>query len=86
MEIISKEEAKRRIDEAPGDFVIWSAFNTVTLLHESSCRVRKSKGKRLLDRAIEIRCGDDEIMGILTFVKYREQDITNSILFPKTIG
>lgn len=40
-EYISKDEAKKRIDESPGDFIIWS-----DLIHLSE-RIEKMRGRYL---------------------------------------
>lgn len=51
---ISKEEAKRLIDEAPGK--IWlDSFNGITFIHAKPKQITPDEGKRIINKA------DDEI-------------------------
>ena len=51
---ISKEEAKRLIDEAPGK--IWlDSFNGITYIHTKPKQITPDEGKRIINKA------DDEI-------------------------
>lgn len=74
-ECISKDEAKRRIDESPGDFVIWS---NMTNLPE---KIKKSTGKSVISAAKEVSYQDNDFFGTLLLKNYNQIQNLQSILF-----
>ena len=51
---VSKEEAKRMIDAAPGNSVTIAIYNTSTMVHKPSSREKKRIGKEIIELAREI--------------------------------
>ena len=82
---VSKETAKRMIDEAPGDTVKIFYMNRDNYVHKETITKEKSEGKRLLDLAKDISYDDMEMFGILSLYGEitSERDILRNIAFPK---
>ena len=82
---VSKETAKRMIDEAPGDTVKIFYMNRDNYVHKETITKEKSEGKRLVDLAKDISYDDMEMFGILSlYVEITsERDILRNIVFPK---
>ena len=59
---VSKETAKRMIDEAPGDTVKIFYMNRDNYVHKETITKEKSEGKRLVDLAKDISYDDMEKM------------------------
>lgn len=87
--IVTKEEAKKLIDEAPGDFVIVSKINVATHRSEPNKRIKKVDGKQLVDAAKCISYQNSDFFGILscnTQGKWEEAEIKHflhNIIFPQ---
>lgn len=82
---VSKETAKRMIDEAPGDTVKIFYMNRDNYVHKETTTKEKSEGKRLVDLAKDISYDDMEMFGILSLYGEitSERDILRNIAFPK---
>lgn len=82
---VSKETAKRMIDEAPGDTVKIFYMNRDNYVHKETITKEKSEGKRLVDLAKDISYDDMEMFGILSLYGEitSERDILGNIAFPK---
>lgn len=82
---VSKEEAKRIIDEAPGDIVYIAVYNKKTLLHKENKKKNKSYGKSLIDTAKEIGYQNNEIFGVIALEGMINVDHNwmQNILFPQ---
>ncbi len=84
-EIITKEEAKRRIDESPGEYVIWDSIKRACFVHESR-RISKEKSEKLIDLANKILYQDNSYFGVLSLEvgkKIKDPNIVNNLLFPQ---
>lgn len=82
---VSKTEAKRMIDEAPGDSVTILYMNRSSHIHQEARRTNKAEGKELLNIAREIFYNDMEMFGMLSLngELKNEEDILRNIAFPK---
>lgn len=77
---VSKEEAKKMIDDAPG--MIWiDSFNGVTFIHTKPKRISADESKRMINKAEVIDYLDNEFFGHLCLEGVQEQIIHN-INFP----
>lgn len=84
-EIITKEEAKRRIDESPGEYVIWDSIRKSCFVHDSK-RISKEKSEELIDLANKILYQDNSCFGVLSLEvgkKIKDNNIINNLLFPQ---
>lgn len=81
---VTKEEAKRIIDEAPGEMITIIAWNRATLVHKPTVRKNKIYGKNLVDLAKEVSFADDEVFQTLYLDgEVRNPDLLRNILLPK---
>lgn len=82
---VSKETAKRMIDEAPGDTVKIFYINRENFVHKETVTKEKLEGKRLVDLAKDISYDDMEMFGMLSLYGEitSERDILRNIAFPK---
>lgn len=82
---VSKREAKRMIDEAPGDSITILYMNRSSHVHQETRRANKAEGKELLNIAREIFYNDMEMFGMLSLNgEFKsEEDILRNIAFPK---
>lgn len=82
---VSKETAKRMIDEAPGDTVKIFYINRENFVHKETVAEGKLEGKRLVDLAKDISYDDMEMFGMLSLYGEitSERDILRNIAFPK---
>lgn len=82
---VSKETAKRMIDEAPGDTVKIFYINHENFVHKETVTEGKLEGKRLVDLAKDISYDDMEMFGMLSLYGEitSERDILRNIAFPK---
>lgn len=83
--IVSKEEAKQMIDDAPGDMVIITNMDVKSLTHYNSEKKSKEKSKKLIDIAKEVGYQDNNIFGIICLEKEKtiDQHKIQNILFPR---
>lgn len=82
---VSKEEAKKMIDEAPGDVVYVATFNRQSYIHKENKRKNKVFGKDLIDIAKEIGYQNNEVFGVISLegIKNVDQNWIQNILFPQ---
>lgn len=87
MILVSKEEAKRMIDESPSEMIVISTINPVTLIHGTSKKVKKKKGKSLVDKATEIKYQNNDFFGMLSLYgvleKNMDTNVIHNISFPQ---
>ena len=62
---VSKEEAKKMIDAAPGK--IWiDSFNGVTFIHTRPKQITIDEGKRIINKADTVDYQDNDFIGLLS--------------------
>lgn len=87
MEYISKEEARKRLDEAPGDGVFWNSIDSRTYIHTISKKIGKEKGKELVNKAKIISYQDNDFFGMLLLdgilSEKETSKLSNNLLFPQ---
>lgn len=83
--VVSKEEAKQMIDNAPGDTVIITTMDLKNFAHDKNKRKAKDVGKTLIDLAKEVGYQNNDIFGIICLEKEKniERHIIQNILFPQ---
>lgn len=80
---VSKEEAKRMIDAAPGDSVTIAIYNKATMVHKPTLRKKKKIGKELIELAREIGYQDNDIFGVIGCLSNeKEGELMKNIMFP----
>lgn len=80
---VSKEEAKRMIDAAPGDSVTIAIYNQTTMVHKPTIRKKKKIGKELIELAREIGYQDNDIFGVIGCLSTeKEGELVRNIMFP----
>lgn len=78
---VSKEEAKKIIDDAPGK--IWvDAFSNVTFIHTKPKEISIDEGKKIINKASTVDYLDNDFFGHLCLEGIQTQMIHN-IKFPK---
>lgn len=81
---VTKEVAKKMIDDAPGEMVTVIAWNRSTLVHYPTEKKKKTEGKSLIDLARAVSFVDDEIFQTLYLDgELKEPDLLRNILLPK---
>ncbi len=83
--IVSKEEAKQMIDDAPGETVIITNMDVKNLTHYKNEKKSKETSKKLIDIAKEVGYQDNNIFGIICLEKEKtiDQHKIQNILFPR---
>ena len=80
---VSKEEAKRMIDAAPGDNVTIVIYNTSTMVHKPTLRKKKRIGKEIIELAREIGYQDNDFFGVIGCLSSeKEGELMKNIMFP----
>lgn len=80
---VSKEEAKRMIDAAPGDSVTIAIYNKTTMVHKPTLRNKKKIGKELIELAREIGYQDNDFFGVIGCLSSgKEGELMRNIMFP----
>lgn len=80
---VSKEEAKRMIDAAPGDNVTIVIYNTSTMVHKPTLRKKKRISKEIIELAIEIGYQDNDFFGVIGCLSNeKEGELMKNIMFP----
>lgn len=80
---VSKEEAKKMIDAAPGDIVTIAIYNKSTMIHKPTLRKKKKIGKELIELAREIGYQDNDFFGIIGCLSNeKEGELMKNIMFP----
>lgn len=78
---VSKEEAKKIIDEAPGK--IWiDSFNGMTFIHTKPRQISVDEGKKIINKASMVDYEDNNFFGRLSLEGVHELMIHN-INFPQ---
>lgn len=81
---VTKELAKKIIDEAPGEMVTIMTWSRSTLVHQPTERKKKSYGKSLVDVAREVTFDENEIFQTLYINgEIRDPDLLRNIILPK---
>lgn len=77
--VVSKEEAIRRIEDAPGDVVLVSTISRIgdSNLYTASKKQNKKDGRLLVVAADEVLYQDNDIFGILSLKGIVEKTIHN---------
>ena len=85
----SKEEAKKMIDASPSELIVISTINPVTYVHGKSKKIKKKKGKSLVDKATEIKYQDNDFFGMLSLYgvldKNMDTRVIHNISFPQMV-
>lgn len=77
---ISKEDAKKMIDNAPGK--IWvDSFNGITFIHTKPTQISKAEGCSLINLSGTIDYQDNDFFGLLSLNGIQEMMVHN-IRFP----
>lgn len=80
---VSKEEAKRMIDAAPGNSVTIAIYNTSTMVHKPSSREKKRIGKEIIELAREIGYQNNDFFGVIGCLSNgKEGEFMKNIMFP----
>ena len=78
---VSKEEAKRMIDDTPG--MIWiDSFNGMTFIHTRPKQITIDEGKRIINKAATVDYQDNDFFGLLSLEGVQEFMVHN-IKFPR---
>lgn len=81
---VTKEVAKKMIDDAPGEMVTVITWNRSTLVRHPTERKKKAEGKSLIDLARAVSFVDDEIFQTLYLDgELKDPDLLRNILLPK---
>ena len=87
MVTVTKDVAKRMIDEAPGDMVTIITIATNTHVHSKPKRREKEEGKKLIDSARKISYQDNDFFGRMSLYGVKEENnnikMVHNILFPQ---
>ena len=76
---VSKEEAKKMIDSAPGK--IWiDSFNNITFVHTIPREIKKNEGKEIIGGAKKVDYQDNDFFGLLCLEGCQEF-LTHNIKF-----
>ena len=78
---VSKEEAKKRIDDAPG-MILMDSFNGVTYIHTRPRQITIDEGKRIINKATMVDYQDNDFFGLLSLDGVQEFMVHN-IKFPQ---
>lgn len=77
---VSKEEAKKIIDKAPGQ--IWiDSFNGVTFIHTKPRQINADEGKKMINKAATVDYFDNDFFGHLC-LEGVQAEIVHNINFP----
>lgn len=80
---VSKEEAKRMIDAAPGDSVTIAIYNSSTMVHKPTLRKKKRISKEIIELAREIGYQDNDFFGVIGCLSSeKEGELMKNIMFP----
>ena len=80
---VSKEEAKKMIDAAPGNSVTIAIYNTSTMIHKPTSREKKRIGKEIIELAREIGYQNNDFFGVIGCLSSeKEGEFMKNIMFP----
>lgn len=82
---VTKDQAKKMIDEAPGDVVMIATINTKNYINSGTKKENKKKGQNIIDKANKITYQNNNFFGTLSLygVLINSEDIVHNILFPQ---
>lgn len=82
---VSKDEAKKLIDAAPGDVIYIAMINRNSFLHKENKKRNKNYGKALIDIAGEVGYQNNEVFGVISLdgIRNVNPNWIHNILFPK---
>lgn len=91
LKFISKIEAHKIIDMAPGNVVMLIQYNETIGMSDFGKRIKKKKGKKYIDKSALVTLSQEKPITILNlhekyfcdFSTYRENNKMKSILLPK---
>lgn len=91
LKIVSKEDAHRMIDEAPGNVVKILTYDNRIGISNIGITIKKRKGKKLIDKSKSIVLIDSNPIQMLNLHKnrlsdlknYKREEIIKSIIFSK---
>lgn len=91
LKFVSKEEAHRLIDEAPGNGIMILTYNNEVGISDNGKYIKKGRGKRLVDKATVLVLAETSPAMMLNlhdrffndFSCYEREDIIRSIMLPK---
>lgn len=80
---VSKEEAKRIIDQAPGDNITLAVYNIQNKTHRKSARKSKKASKEIIEIAKEVGFQNNDFFGVIGCrTVEKEGELIKDILFP----
>ncbi len=93
LRMVSKEEAHRLIDEAPGNVIMILTYNRKFGISDTGKYIKKKKGRILIDKASVLVLAENNPIMTLNlhnqclsdFSCYRRERIDKSILLPKLV-
>lgn len=91
LKFVSKEEAHRLIDEAPGNGIVIITYNAKAGISGTGKYIKKKKGKRMVDKASVLVLAQNNPVAMLNlhktyfenFAEYERENKIRSILLPK---
>lgn len=83
LRIVSKEEAHKLIDEAPGNSVLVLTYDEVIGLSDYGKYMKKRKGKKLVDKSQIIVLSENNPVTTLNLHRLDLKNISKSIIIPK---
>lgn len=91
LKIVSKEEAHRLIDNAPGNEVMMIQYNCMLGISNCGKRIKKKKSKKYVDKSSMVVLSQNNPVTILNlynkllygFSGGKKEDVVKSILLPQ---
>ncbi len=91
LKFVTKEEAHKLIDEAPGNGVMIIQYSCVLGISDQGRYIRKKKGKKYVDKSSVLVLAQNNPVAMLNlhqkyfsdFTSYERENIVKSILLPK---
>lgn len=83
LRIVSKEEAHKLIDEAPGNSVLVLTYDEVIGLSDYGKYIKKRKGKKLIDKSQILVLSENNPVTTLNLHRLDLKNISKSIIIPK---
>ncbi len=91
LRFVSKEEAHKLIDDAPGDGVLVLTYNQIIGVSDHGKYIRKKKSKKLVDKSVTVVLTDSKPVATLNlhnrlikdFSEYHRENIVKTIMLSK---
>jgi len=91
LKFVTKEEAHRLIDEAPGNGIMIIQYSSMLGISDQGRYIRKKKGKKYVDKSSVLVLAQNNPVAMLNlhqkyfsdFTCYERENIVKSILLPK---